>query len=67
MPEQGVMVITGASTGVGRAAALRFAGEGYTVCALARSHDKLDQLAAEGHGQIHAYPTDVADGAGPTR
>ena len=57
-----VMIITGASSGVGRAASLRFAGEGYTVCALARSVDKLERLAASGHGRIHMYPTDVSDG-----
>jgi 3-oxoacyl-[acyl-carrier protein] reductase len=57
------MVVTGASTGVGRAAALRFAAEGYEVCALARSADKLEALAAEGEGAIHSYPTDVSDSA----
>jgi uncharacterized protein len=55
------MVITGASTGVGRATALRFAGEGYSVCALARSADKLDELATETAGKIVPYPTDVSD------
>ena len=55
------MVITGASTGVGRATALRFAGEGYSVCALARSADKLDELAMEAAGRIVPYPTDVSD------
>ncbi|MCD6290671.1 MAG: SDR family oxidoreductase [Anaerolineae bacterium] len=56
-----VMVVTGASSGVGRAVALRFAQEGYTVCALARSVDKLERLAKEGDGNIFPYPTDVAD------
>jgi NAD(P)-dependent dehydrogenase (short-subunit alcohol dehydrogenase family) len=55
------MVITGASTGVGRAAALHFAKEGYAVCALARSVDKLQRLEAEGGGNIVSYPTDVSD------
>lgn len=57
-----IMVITGASTGVGRAAALRFAGEGYGVCALARNVEKLEQVAAEGNGKIYPYPTDVSNG-----
>jgi NAD(P)-dependent dehydrogenase (short-subunit alcohol dehydrogenase family) len=57
-----VMVITGASTGVGRAAALRFASEGYAVCALARNVDKLESLAAEGVGKIFPYPIDVSAG-----
>jgi NAD(P)-dependent dehydrogenase (short-subunit alcohol dehydrogenase family) len=56
-----VMVVTGASTGVGKAVALRFAEEGYRVCALARSVDKLDALAMERSDAIVAYPTDVTD------
>ena len=57
-----IMVITGASTGVGRAAALRFAGEGYKVCALARNVKKLKLLASESNSKIILYPTDVSDG-----
>jgi len=56
-----LMVITGASSGVGRASALRFANEGYSVCALARSADKLHELAKEATGKIYPYPTDVSD------
>jgi len=56
------MVVTGASTGVGKAVSLHFAEKGYTVCALARSVDKLDALATEKPGDIFAYPTDVTDG-----
>ncbi len=61
MTDKGIMVITGASNGVGRATALRFAAEGYGVCALARSVDKLETLASAGEGQIYPYPTDVSD------
>jgi NAD(P)-dependent dehydrogenase (short-subunit alcohol dehydrogenase family) len=49
--------------GVGRTTAERFANEGYTVCALARSKDKLASLAARSPERIFAYPTDVADAA----
>ena len=56
-----LMVITGASSGVGRATALRFASEGYSVCVLARSENKLDELAREVPGKIFPYPTDVSD------
>lgn len=62
MTDKGIMVITGASSGVGRAVSLRFAGEGYLVCALARNVGKLELLAAEGRGKIYSYPTDVSDG-----
>ncbi len=55
------MVITGASSGVGRATALRFASEGYTVCALARNANKLNALAMETTGKISPYQIDVSD------
>ncbi len=56
-----LMVITGASSGVGRATALRFASEGYSICALARSANKLEELATEAAGKIYPYPTDISD------
>ncbi len=57
-----VMVVTGASSGVGKAIAERFARDGWPVCALARSEDKLEALA-EAHESVEAYPTDVSDAA----
>lgn len=42
-----VAVVTGASRGIGRAIALRFAEEGMNVWALARSVDALETLAKE--------------------
>jgi len=38
------VVITGASAGVGRASALRFAREGARICAIARSQAGLDEV-----------------------
>lgn len=62
MPDtSGVMVVTGASTGVGRAVCLRFAAEGFRVCALARSLDKLGVLATEAEGEVYPYRLDVTD------
>lgn len=46
LPTQSVL-ITGASRGIGRAIALRFAREGWHVVAVARNHVELDALAAE--------------------
>jgi NAD(P)-dependent dehydrogenase (short-subunit alcohol dehydrogenase family) len=42
-----VTFVTGASSGIGRAAALRFAAEGAKVVAASRRKDRLDQVVAE--------------------
>ena len=52
--------LTGASSGLGEAAARRLAKEGVTVCISARSEDKLAAIAASSPN-IHAYPADVTD------
>lgn len=54
--------ITGASSGIGRALALRLAGSGVQVAASARSADKLAELEAQSDN-IRAYVLDVTDAA----
>ena len=49
-----IIVVTGASTGVGEAISLRFAKEGYTVCAIARNATKLKELASKGGNNIYS-------------
>jgi short-subunit dehydrogenase len=59
-----VVVITGASAGVGRAAARRFAKEGARIGLLARGSDRLRAAKEEvekAGGQAVAIPTDVAE------
>ena len=60
------VIITGASSGIGRAAALAVARRGATVFALARSAEALDELVAEIRargGDAHAFSCDVTDSA----
>lgn len=59
-PAAGAAWVTGASSGIGRATALRLADEGWTVWASARRVEKLDELAAE-HPNIRPLPGDVTD------
>jgi NAD(P)-dependent dehydrogenase (short-subunit alcohol dehydrogenase family) len=59
-----VVVITGASAGLGRATARRFAEEGAAVGLLARGTGRLEATAREiqaSGGQALAVPVDVAD------
>jgi len=46
-PENRVMLITGASSGIGASTARHAAGEGYRLVLAARSQEKLQQLAEE--------------------
>jgi len=59
-----VVWITGAGTGIGRAGALMFAGEGATVALMGRRRAQLDEVAGEiaaKGGRAVVAPLDVAD------
>jgi acyl-CoA synthetase (AMP-forming)/AMP-acid ligase II/NAD(P)-dependent dehydrogenase (short-subunit alcohol dehydrogenase family) len=60
-----VVLVTGASFGIGEATARALAAAGATVLLMARSAERLRAIAAEliaAGGLAHAYPVDLADG-----
>ncbi|KRB53119.1 oxidoreductase [Rhizobium sp. Root708] len=63
-PEDGIVWISGASSGIGRALALQLAAEGYRVAVTARDHEKLAELQAQANGlagSIVVLDGDVTD------
>ncbi len=67
IPRPRVIVITGASAGVGRAAAHAFAREGAHIGLIARSREALQEAAREVTtfgGKALVLPCDVADAGG---
>jgi len=62
-PELGLAWVTGASSGIGRALALRLVKDGFTVVVTARDHERLVKLQHEaaGPGKIIVLDGDVTD------
>ena len=59
-----VVVVTGASAGVGRAIVRRFADEGASIALIARGRERLEAAAGEveaAGGRALVLPLDVAD------
>jgi len=59
-----VVIVTGASTGIGKSLALQLAGQGAKVVVAARRVERLEQAAEECHqrgGKALVVPTDVSD------
>ena len=59
MEEKKVIWITGASSGIGKAVAEKFADEGWKVAVSARRKEILDEMA--NNENIFSYPLDVTD------
>ncbi|MGZ4110503.1 MAG: SDR family NAD(P)-dependent oxidoreductase, partial [Actinomycetota bacterium] len=62
-----VALVTAASKGLGRGAALALAREGARVAICARNPEHLTATAAEFPGEVLAIPADVTDPATPAR
>lgn len=59
-----VVVITGASSGIGRATARALARSGATIVGVARGVERLEEMRAEVEalgGSVHLHPTDLSD------
>jgi serine 3-dehydrogenase len=59
----GTIFITGASAGIGMAAARRFARDGWTILAAGRRRERLDALAAELGDRVRPIILDMRDTA----
>ncbi|KJY61353.1 SDR family NAD(P)-dependent oxidoreductase [Lactobacillus apis] len=60
-----VVVVTGASSGIGHSIALESAGRGATVILIARNKEKLEKVAAEAHelsgAPTYSFVTDMSE------
>ncbi len=63
MAAQKIALVTGAGSGVGRAAALALSRDGFTVVLAGRRADKLEAVAKEAEQATLVFPTDVKDPA----
>lgn len=59
--DQRVICVTGATSGIGRATALRFIKEGWKVVAIGRRRERLAELALEAGPAFLPLPLDVSD------
>ncbi len=55
-----ILVITGASSGLGATLTRRFAAEGNVICAIARGKERLKKIKDEYPESIDVYPLDVS-------
>ncbi len=60
MSDKKVIWITGASSGIGKSLAIKFAKEGWIVAASARRENLLQELHSENEN-IHSFPLDVTN------
>ena len=66
MNSPGLIVVSGAGTGIGRAMARRLVADGFHVLAVGRRPDPLERLAKELGPRLDAVSADLATVAGAT-
>ena len=59
--DDGAVVVTGASSGIGEEIAREFARRGYRLVLVARRADRLRDLAEELRGLAHVLPADLSN------
>jgi uncharacterized protein len=59
--DDGVVVVTGASSGIGEQIAREFARRGYRLVLVARRADRMRELAEELGGRAHVLPVDLSN------
>ncbi|WP_417720646.1 SDR family oxidoreductase [Salipiger sp.] len=62
-PSDGVAIVTGAGSGLGRALAVELVARGFTVAGIGRRADALDGTAEQAGSAFHAFAADIADPA----
>lgn len=60
-PQDGIVWVTGASTGVGRALTIELVNRGYTVAVSSREPMYLEHLETLYSNRVFAYPCDITD------
>lgn len=65
-PESQIILVTGASSGIGLETARRFATDGFRVIAAARRRERIESLASQFPEKIFPLALDVTDRAGVT-
>ena len=61
MAAQKIALVTGAGSGVGRAATLALSRDGYAVVLAGRRRELLEAVAKEASGKTLVVPTDVSE------
>ena len=61
MSHERIALVTGAGTGIGKAAAIALASDGFTVVLTGRRPEPLEAVAAQIGSRAHVQPADVSD------